>query len=957
MSEHTEDRPRTQTFENSDGGGDDEGAPAQKPADAPFVLTKPMDLVRVRGFGSGSSAGFYPGRGDGSGGRGGRGGYNNDFGGGGGGRGGYGQYGQRDGFQGGRGRGGGRFDSGGDSFGRGRGGGGRFGMDGRGGGRGGRFDGGGRGGGRFDTGGRFDGGGRGGGFDGGGRGGRFDGGDRGGAVMGGRGESSIGGRGRSAGMEEIEDGGLDYAAPAAEKRTSFKEDKKKIKGYDAKNAPDKASQSVLRGRKDRLQADSLDEELYDDDSTDLSTDDNLFGAAASAAAAMLGEAAEKAVEPSPKPKAAVPVERTQRTGGRQAQAQALKAAGRPIPTRGRGRGRGRARRRKGRSPQPQAPPPAPAVVRLPGPTVVVSDLAEMMEVRPAEVLKHLMLDLGIMATVTQSIDSDTARQVANNFEVEVDDGASGEYDDEVEVTSVGEKGTAIEIDAEDTLVPRAPVVTIMGHVDHGKTSLLDAIRETKVVAGEAGGITQHVSAYQVKTNAGADLTFVDTPGHAAFSEMRVRGANATDIVVLVVAADDGVMEQTKESIATARMAGVPIVVAVNKVDKEGADVQKVQNELMTYDLLPEEFGGDTQVAMVSAKQKTGLDELLEKILLQSEVLELKSNPNRSAEGVVVEAQMQRGLGTVGTVLIQRGTLRVGDIFVAGGAWGRVKVLIDHQGRRIKEAGPSTPVQVGGFDGVPAAGEVFTVVGREDIARDLAEARRKIARESEAAVLQGGLKSGMMSILNGEVDAGKELFELPVMIKADVQGSEQALSTALSEMISEDEYFMAKCNILPSGVGEITKSDVAIAGVSNAFVVGFNVGADQEATREARATGIDIGYYSVVYNVMDDIQAKLDELVSPTPDGEYTGRAVVKVIFNIGKVGNIAGSSVEDGVINKGGNVLVKRLGRIVHEGKLKTLKNLKADADRMVMGTECGIQVEGFEDFEEGDLIECYKMD
>ncbi|CAM9158659.1 unnamed protein product [Ectocarpus fasciculatus] len=439
--------------------------------------------------------------------------------------------------------------------------------------------------------------------------------------------------------------------------------------------------------------------------------------------------------------------------------------------------------------------------------------------------------------------------------------------------------------------------------------------------------------------------------------MRVRGANATDIVVLVVAADDGVMEQTKESIATARMADVPIVVAINKVDKEGADVQKVQNELMTFDLLPEEFGGDTQVAMVSAKQKSGLDELLEKILLQSEVLELKSNPDRSAEGVVIEARMERGLGTVGTVLIQRGTLRVGDIFVAGGAWGRVKALIDHQGRRIKEAGPSTPVQVGGFDGVPDAGDMFTVVDREDVARDLAEARRKIARESSAAILQARLKNDMLSILSGEADEGKELFELPVMIKADVQGSEQALQTALSEMISEDEYFKAKCKLLPSGVGEITKSDVAIAGVSNAFVVGFNVGADQEATREARANGIDIGYYSVVYNVMDDIQAKLDELVSPTPDGEYTGRAIVKLIFNIGKVGNIAGSMVEDGVINKGGNVLVKRLGRIVHEGKLKTLKNLKVDADKMVMGTECGIQVEGFEDFQEGDLIECYKMD
>lgn len=717
----------------------------------------------------------------------------------------------------------------------------------------------------------------------------------------------------------------------SDRRAGFKEAKKKSKPTEGGDNADRGKkESERRGRKDKLQAASLDEEQYDDEGNLVGLD-NLFedaepGAAGEGAGATV-VAAPTAVAPAPR-------------------------ARRP-----------RQRQRKGRNKKRQrdfAPPPAPALVVLSEATITVGELATQMKLKPAEILKHLMLDLGIMATVAQSIDPQTARMVASNFGVEVSDSAANWAADDGEtevVVSVGEKGNAMDFDPQESLLPRAPVVTIMGHVDHGKTSLLDAIRETKVVSGEAGGITQHISAYQVSTNAGSNVTFVDTPGHAAFGEMRARGANATDIVVLVVAADDGVMDQTKESIATARMASVPIVVAINKVDKPAADVQKVQNELMTFDLLPEEFGGDTQVAMVSAKQKTGLDELLEKILLQAEVLELKSNPNRMAQGVVIEAQMEKGMGTVGTILIQRGTLRVGDVFVAGGAWGKVRALMDHKGKRITEAGPSMPVQVGGFDGVPDAGEVFTVCEREDVARDLAEARRKIAREATAATLQGGLKSSVEAILSGEADTGKELFELPVMIKADVQGSEQALFNALSEMRSEDEYFMAKCKLLQSGVGQITKSDIAIAGVSNAFVVGFNVGADYEATRDARAGGIDVGFYSVVYNVMDDIQKRLDELVSPTPDGVYVGKATVLEIFNIGKVGNIAGSKVIDGVVSKGSNVLVKRLGRIMHEGKLKTLRNVKADVQEMVADTECGIQVEGFEDFQEGDMIECYKLE
>lgn len=622
-----------------------------------------------------------------------------------------------------------------------------------------------------------------------------------------------------------------------------------------------------------------------------------------------------------------------------------------------GVGAGGGRRRQKRS-RPSYPPVKPAKqVQLDGSTITVADLAAEMESKPAEVIKYLMMQMGIMATITQSIDSATAAKVAQAFGKKVADGSEDVGEDEEDSDStVLETGTAIDTDPEESLRPRSPVVTIMGHVDHGKTSLLDAIRSAKVASGEAGGITQHIGAYQVTTESGQDITFIDTPGHAAFTEMRTRGADCTDIVVLVVAADDGVKEQTRESIAMAKLAGVPIVVAINKMDKADADPSRVLDELMQYDLLATEFGGDTEVSRISAKAMTGLDDLLEKIMLQSEVLELKSNPDRLATGVVIEAAQSQGMGTVATTLIQRGTLRVGDSFVAGGSWGRVRALINHMGARVTEAGPSVPIQVVGFDGMPDAGDAFIVVEDESQARDLADARRKIIRQTAADELQGNVKGVAAAMLSGiGNEDGRENLELNVLIKADVRGSAEALSTAVANLVSEDDYFVCKAKILQSGVGALSKSDVAIASVSKAYVVCFNTEAGKDSLEDARRDGVEVGFYSVVYEALDHIQHLLDEKRSPTPEGTYVGKATVKAVFNIGKVGNIAGCEVVDGYIKKGAAVRVMRRGRVQHEGTVKTLKNVKTDVDQMVAGTECGIQVSGFEDFEADDYIECFE--
>jgi len=591
------------------------------------------------------------------------------------------------------------------------------------------------------------------------------------------------------------------------------------------------------------------------------------------------------------------------------------------------------------------------------PSYTVAELADKLFLKPAEVVKHLMFSMGVMATQTQSLDMQTCVAVAEGFgrtvtdsETSDDEDEEGEYEE-----TVAESGIALDEDDAESLLPRSPVVTIMGHVDHGKTSLLDAIREARVAGGEAGGITQHIGAYQVETVSGATVTFIDTPGHAAFSAMRARGANVTDIVILVVAADDGVMEQTADSIACAKQAGVPVVVAYNKIDKDTADVQKVKNELMQYDLLMEEYGGDVMGAEVSAKQRLGLDDLLEKVLLQAELLDLRANPNRAAQGAVIEARIERGLGAVGTTLIQRGTLRVGDVFLAGASWGKVRALLDTEGNRIKEAGPSVPVQVVGFNTAPLAGDTLVVVDSEATARQIAEARGGLSKTRDALALEGDLRSNLRAIFEtGEALDGVERKTVNVVIKADVQGSAEALADSLRQLKARDEIGEVTVKVLAAAAGEVTKSDVALASVSDALVVAFNVAANFQAQEEARERGIDITYASIVYDVLDDLEARIQEVLSPTPDGEYAGKARVKQVFDIGKVGRIAGSEVLDGRVINGANVRVLRGPRVIHEGVMGTLKNLKADADEMVAGTECGIGLEAFEDFEEGDVIECY---
>lgn len=629
------------------------------------------------------------------------------------------------------------------------------------------------------------------------------------------------------------------------------------------------------------------------------------------------------------------------------------------------KGRASLKRKKRRDDDSQKPKAASKIVDLGTEPLSVADLAEKLDAKPAEVVKYLMMDMGIMATITQSVDVATAKTVTEAFgwqiqgEDEEDDElmepGMEEAEEEVVESSVLSDGAAIDEDDPDTLMPRAPVVTIMGHVDHGKTSLLDAIRQEDVVSGEAGGITQHVGAYQVMTESGQAVTFIDTPGHAAFSEMRQRGADCTDIVILVVAADEGVKEQTAEALAAARAANKPVIVAFNKIDKEGADVSRVASELTSYDLLVEEFGGDVLSAEVSAKSKLGLDQLLEKVLLQSEILELQANPERMAQGVVIEAKMEKGRGVVATTLIQRGTLRVGDFFIAGAASGKVRTLVNDKGERVQEAGPSTPIQVTGLDGVPAAGDLFIVGDDEGTLRNLAEARSKLAREKSSAAFQADLKQSLTDML-ASGGALKEIREVPVLIKADVQGSVEALTTSLREIVAEDEITQVKVKVLQSSVGEVTKSDVAIAGVSKAWILAFNVAANFQAQEDAREKGLEIGYYSIVYDILEEMESRMQEVLSPTPDGELVGKAEVKMVFDIGKVGKIAGCGVVDGDILKAGNVRVLRGPRIVYEGQLTTLKHVKEDVTKISAGSDCGMAFEEWEGMEEGDVVECYKI-
>ncbi len=570
--------------------------------------------------------------------------------------------------------------------------------------------------------------------------------------------------------------------------------------------------------------------------------------------------------------------------------------------------------------------------------ITVQELANRMAERAVDVIRLLMKD-GQLVKITDVLDADTAQIVAEEMGHNVRRVAAADV----------EEGLFDEPDAEETLQPRPPVVTIMGHVDHGKTSLLDAIREANVVSTEAGGITQHIGAYQIEKN-GQKITFIDTPGHEAFTAMRARGAQATDIAILVVAADDGVMPQTVESINHARAAGVPIIVAINKIDKPGADPSRVRTELLSHEIVVESMGGETLEIEVSALKHTNLDKLLEAILLQSEILNLRANPDRPAEGIVVEAQLDRGRGPVATVLVQRGTLNVGDIIVAGAEWGRVRALIDDHGDQVREAGPSKPVEVLGFQATPEAGDRLGVVESEARAREVTEYRQNLKREkvaAHAAGMRGSLEQ-MMSRLGTQ---GKKLF--PILIKGDVQGSVEAIVQALDKLGTEE----VAAQIMHSGVGGITESDVNLAATSEAAIIGFNVRANTQAREAAEREGIEIRYYNVIYDLVDDIKAAMSGLLSPERRETFLGNAAILEIFDISKVGKVAGCRVTEGKVERGANVRLIRDNVVIHEGKLSTLKRFKDEVREVPAGQECGMAFEKYEDMRVGDVIECYRVE
>ncbi|MEL7049200.1 MAG: translation initiation factor IF-2, partial [Pseudomonadota bacterium] len=496
---------------------------------------------------------------------------------------------------------------------------------------------------------------------------------------------------------------------------------------------------------------------------------------------------------------------------------------------------------------------------------------------------------------------------------------------------------------------RAPVVTIMGHVDHGKTSLLDAIRKANVVSGEAGGITQHIGAYQVNTPGGEKVTFIDTPGHAAFTSMRARGAKVTDIVILVVAADDGVMPQTIEAINHAKAAEVPMIVAINKIDKPSADPSRVRTELLQHEVVVESMSGETLEVEVSALKQMNLDKLLEGIGLQSELLDLTANPDRSAEGVVIEAKLERGRGPVGTVLVQRGTLAVGDIVVAGASWGRVRALINDQGKNTAKAGPSVPVEILGFDTAPEAGDQFAVVENEARARELTEYRERKRRDQLGAASQGRTLEQMMQSLKD--DAGKS--EFPLVIKGDVMGSVEAINGALKKLGTDE----VEARLVHTGVGGITESDVTLADASKAIIVGFNVRANTQAKQAAEQAGIEIRYYNIIYDLVDDVKAAMSGLLAPTIRENFIGNAEVLQVFNITKVGKVAGCRVTEGKVERGAKVRLIRDNVVIHEGALSVLKRFKDDVKEVPVGQECGMSFANYHDLREGDVIECFQVE
>jgi translation initiation factor IF-2 len=571
--------------------------------------------------------------------------------------------------------------------------------------------------------------------------------------------------------------------------------------------------------------------------------------------------------------------------------------------------------------------------------ITISDLANRMSERAVDVIRLLMKQ-GQMLQINDVIDADTAQLIAEEMghsvrrvsEADVEEGLFGVADD---------PGHS---------VPRAPVVTVMGHVDHGKTSLLDSIRSTNVTAGEAGGITQHIGAYQVVAPSGAKITFIDTPGHAAFTAMRARGAKVTDIVVLVVAADDGVMPQTVEAIHHAKAAKVPIIVAINKIDKPDAKPERVRNELLQHEIQVESLGGDVVDVEVSATKKTNIDKLLEMIGLQAEILDLKANPERPAEGTVIEAKLDRGRGPVATVLVQRGTLRVGDLVVAGAEWGRVRALVSDTGEPIDTAGPSTPVEVLGFSGTPDAGDRLAVVENEGRAREVTDYRARQKREKTAARATG-MRGSLEQMMAQAKTSGRK--EFPLVIKADVQGSLEAVIGSLDKLGTDE----VAARVLHAGVGGISESDVTLAEASGVPIIAFNVRANKEAREAAERAGIEIRYYNIIYDLVDDVKKAMSGLLPPTLRETMLGNAQILEIFKVSKVGNIAGCRVTDGTVERGANVRLIRDNVVIHEGKLSQLKRFKDDAKEVSAGMECGMAFENYQDMRQGDVIECYRVE
>ena len=576
-------------------------------------------------------------------------------------------------------------------------------------------------------------------------------------------------------------------------------------------------------------------------------------------------------------------------------------------------------------------------VQLPE-AIMVGELANRMSEKVADVVKALMTN-GIMATQTQTIDADTAELIVEEFGHTVVRVSDSDVEDVID---------AVE-DKDEDLKPRAPIITIMGHVDHGKTSLLDAIRKTRVTAGEAGGITQHIGAYQVTTESGQVLSFLDTPGHAAFTSMRSRGAQVTDIVVLVVAADDAVMPQTIEAINHAKAAEVPMIVAINKIDRDAANPDKVRTDLLQHEVIVEKMSGEVQDVEVSAITGQGLDELLEAIALQAEILELKANPDRAASGAVIEAQLDVGRGPVATVLVQNGTLKQGDIFVVGEQWGKVRALVDDKGDRVKEAGPSVPVEVLGLNGTPEAGDVLNVVDTEAQAREIADYREKAAKDKRAAAGAAVTLDQLMA--NAKAD--ENVSELPILVKADVQGSSEAIVQAM-EKIGNDEV---RVRVLHSGVGAITETDVGLAEASGAPVIGFNVRANTPARNSANQKGVEIRYYSVIYDLVDDVKAAASGLLSAEIKENFIGYATIKEVFKVTGVGKVAGCLVTEGVARRSAGVRLLRDNVVIHEGTLKTLKRFKDEVAEVQSGQECGMAFENYDDIRPDDVIEIFERE